>query len=327
MAVATSFAVLNYSGMLFNKGNTRTPLSSLIGGKVKTTNHVEFVTGQEYTVGGGSQPAISETASLTAPTTSFVTRAQKTNVTQIFQEAFGVSYGKQANMGTLSGLNVENQQANPMSEFDFQLAARMQKIANDVEYTFINGVFQKAANDGTANKTRGLLAACGNELKMNGALLTLWDIARCQKILASQNAPVDNLVLLCDAATMLQINYNASVNGLTIVPADRTINGINLASVITPMGVVYLLLGAYLPSGTAILMNPDVLAPVYQPVPGKGLLFCEPLAKTGAGDTYQIYGEIGFDHGPGWFHCKITGISTAMPGGATGATGATGLTF
>ena len=42
---ATSFGVLNYSGMLFNKGNVKTPLSSIIGSKAKTTNHVEFVTG------------------------------------------------------------------------------------------------------------------------------------------------------------------------------------------------------------------------------------------------------------------------------------------
>ena len=73
MAVATSFGVLNYSGMLFNKGNTKTPLSSIIGGRVAQTNHVEFVVGQEYTGGGnGSQPAISENASLTAPTPAVV---------------------------------------------------------------------------------------------------------------------------------------------------------------------------------------------------------------------------------------------------------------
>ena len=65
--LATSFGVLNYSGMLFNKGNTRTPLSSIIGGRAKITNHVEFVTGQECATGGGSLPSISETASLTAP--------------------------------------------------------------------------------------------------------------------------------------------------------------------------------------------------------------------------------------------------------------------
>ena len=324
---ATSFGVLNYSGMLFNKGNVLTPLSSLIGSRVKTTNHVEFVTGQEYTVGGGSQPAISENDSLKAPDATVVTRAQKTNVTQIFHESVGVSYAKMSNMGTLSGVNIENQQANPMSELDFQVAAKIQKINNDIEYTFINGVYQKAANDSTANKTRGLLAACGNSLAMNGAILTLWDVARAQKIIASQNAPVNNLILLCDAATMLQLNYDASRNGLTIVPADRTVNGIALASIITPMGVVYLLLGQYLPAGTAILMNAEVISPVIEPVPGKGNFFLEELAKTGAGQKYQLFGQIGLDHGPIWYHCKITGISTAMPGGATGATGATGLTI
>ena len=113
---AMSFGVLNYSGMLFNKGNTRTPLSSIIGGRAKTTNHVEFVTGQEFTSGGGAQPAISESASLTAPDATVVTRAQKTNVTQIFQESVGISYGKMSNMGTLSGINVAGQQANPMNE-------------------------------------------------------------------------------------------------------------------------------------------------------------------------------------------------------------------
>lgn len=121
---ATSFGVLNYSGMLFNKGNTRTPLSSIIGGRAKTTNHVEFVTGQEFTSDGGAQPAISETASLTAPDATVVTREQKTNVTQIFQESVGISYAKQSNMGTLSGINIVNQQANPMKSSIFRLLQR-----------------------------------------------------------------------------------------------------------------------------------------------------------------------------------------------------------
>ena len=92
---ATSFGVLNYSGMLFNKGNIRTPLSSIIGSRAKTTNHVEFVTGQEYSSAGGAQPAISETASLTAPDATVVTRTQKTNVTQIFQETVGGRFLRQ----------------------------------------------------------------------------------------------------------------------------------------------------------------------------------------------------------------------------------------
>ena len=312
--LATSFGVLNYSGMLFNRGNTRTPLSSIIGGHAKTTNHVEFVTGQEYTGGGaGSQPEISENASLTAPDASIVTREQKTNVTQIFQEAVGISYAKQSNMGTLSGVNIANQQANPMNELDFQVAAKMQKIARDIEYTFINGTYNKATSDDTVNKTRGLIPAITTNTKAMGSKpLGLWDIADMVKKIYGQNAPTQGLVLWCDATTMFQINADAVQNGLTVIPASREINGIALSSVVTPIGVVYLYLGECLPGGTALLLNLDVIAPVYQPVPGKGNFFLEPLAKTGAGEKYQLFGQLGLDHGPEWYHGKFTGIAQSF---------------
>ena len=310
--LATSFGVLNYSGMLFNKGNTRTPLSAIIGGRAKTTNHVEFVTGQEYTAGGdGSQPEISENASLTAPDASVVTRAQKTNVTQIFQESVGISYAKQSNMGTLAGVNIANQQANPVNELDFQVAAKIQKINRDIEYTFINGVYNKATSDATVNKTRGLIPAITtNVTAMGNKPLGLWDIADMVKKIYGANAPTDGLCLWCDAITLFQINADAVQNGLTVIPAAREINGIALSSVVTPIGIVYLYLGECLPAGTALLLNLDVIAPVYQPVPGKGNFFLEQLAKVGAGEKYQLFGQIGLDHGPEWYHGKFTGIST-----------------
>lgn len=312
--LATSFGVLNYSGMLFNKGNVRTPLSSIIGSRAKTTNHVEFVTGQEYASGGdGSQPAISETASLTAPDATVVTREQKTNVTQIFHESVGISYAKQSNMGALSGINIENQQANPINELDFQVSAKIQKVNRDIEYTFINGVFNKATSDATVNKTRGLVSAITtNVTDMSGKPLGLWDIADMVKKIYGANAPTEGLCLWCDAITLFQINADAVQNGLTVVPAAREINGIALSSVITPIGVVYLYLGECLPAGAALLLNLDVIAPVYQPVPGKGNFFLEPLAKTGAGEKYQLFGQLGLDHGPEWYHGKFTGISTTF---------------
>lgn len=312
--IATSFGVLNYSGMLFNKGNTRCPLSSIIGGRAKTTNHVEFVTGQEYNGGGvGSQPAISESASLTAPEATVTTRTQKTNVTQIFQESVGISYAKQSNMGTLSGVNIANQQANPINELDFQVATKMQKVNRDIEYTFINGVFNKAATDAEVNKTRGLVTAITSNVKAMGSKpLGLWDIADMVKKIYGANAPTDGLCLWCDATTLFQINADAVQNGLTVVPAARNINGIALSSVVTPIGVVYLYLGECLPAGTALLLNLNVLAPVYQPVPGKGNFFLEPLAKTGAGEKYQLFGQIGLDHGPEWYHGKFTGIAQSF---------------
>ena len=311
---ATSFSVLNYSGMLFNRGNTRTPLSSVIGGRAKTTNHVEFVIGQEYTGGGnGAQPEISEGASLTAPEASVATRTQSTNVTQIFMESVGISYAKQSNMGTISGLNVANQQANPISELDFQVAVKMQKVARDIEYTFSNGTFNTALSDSTVNKTRGLVSAItSNVTAMGNKPLGLWNIAEMLKKVYESNAPTQNLVLWCDAITMFQINADAVNNGLTVIPASREVNGIALSSVVTPLGVVYLYLGECLPAGTALLLNLDVIAPVYQPVPGKGNFFLEPLAKTGAGEKYQLFGQLGLDHGPEWYHGKFTGIATTF---------------
>lgn len=310
MAIATSFSVLNYSGMLFNKGNTRCPLSSILGGREKTTNHVEFVTGQEYTTAGGTQPAISETASLTAPEATVVTRTQKTNVTQIFHESVGVSYAKQSNMGTLSGINITNQKENPMNELDFQVAAKMQKVNRDIEFTFVQGTYNKATTDATINKTRGLTEAIeSNVIAMASKPLGLWNIADGVKKVYESNAPQEGLVLWCDATTMFQINADAVQNGLTVIPAAREINGIKLSSVITPLGVVYLYLGEFLPKGTALLLNLDVISPVYQPVPGKGNFFLEKLAKTGAGEQYQLFGQIGLDHGPEWYHAKFTGIA------------------
>ena len=310
---ATSFRTLNYDGLLFNKGNTRTPLSSIIGSKAKTTNHVEFVTGQEYEGGGdGSQPEISEDASLTAPTPTYVTREQKTNVTQIFQESVKVSYAKMSNMGTLAGLNVANQQANPMSELDFQVGVKIQKVNRDIEYTFINGVYQKAANDAQANKTRGLVNAIESNVKaMEGKALGFWDIADLMRTMDDNNAPIDNLTLWADSITLYQINADAANNGLTVIPAAREINGIKLSALITPIGgIVYLYQGQCIPTGTAFLLNLSVLAPVMQPVPGKGNFFLEQLAKAGAGEQYQLFGQIGLDHGPEWYHGKFTGIST-----------------
>lgn len=304
----------NYSGMLFNKGNTKTPFSTLIGGNRKYTTSTEFVTGQEYETAEGSQPKISEAASLTAPNSSVVTRQQKTNVTQIFQEAVGVSYGKMSNMGSLSGINIAGQQANPINEEDFQVAAKMAKIAQDIEYTFINGKFYKATNDNEANQSRGLLnAITSNILNADGKMLSFMLLCEAMKCIDDSNGDITNLVVGLDSTTRLQLNADAAANGLTIVGAGRDINGLALDKVLTPLGTVYLYTLKYLPTGTVVLFDPSVMGPVEQLVPKKGNFFLEELAKTGAGTKKQIFGQIGLDHGPEWYAAKITNISAVTP--------------
>lgn len=111
----------------------------------------------------------------------------------------------------------------------------------------------------------------------------------------------------------MQLNADAAANGLTIVNAGRVVNGIAIDTVLTPLGTVGIRSLKYLPAGTVAVFDPLVMAPVEQPVPGKGNFFLEELAKTGAGTKKQIFGQIGLDHGPEWYAAKITGLSTNMP--------------
>lgn len=304
----------NFSGMLFNKGNTKTPFSTMIGAHRKFTNHTEFVTGQEYETAEGSQPNISEAESLTAPDASVLKRGQKTNVTQIFQESVGISYGKMSNMGTLSGINVAGQQANPVSEEDFQIAAKMAKIGQDIEYTFLNGKYQKSTGDNVPNKSRGLLNAIkSNIVDADGKMLSFMLLCEAMKCIDDSNGDTTNLVVGLDSTGRLQLNADAAANGLTIVSAGRDINGIAVDQVLTPLGTVYLKTLKYLPTGTVALFDPSIMAPVEQIVPKKGNFFLEELAKVGAGTKKQIFGQIGLDHGPEWYSAKITNLSMRTP--------------
>lgn len=304
----------NFSGMLFNKGNTKTPFSTMIGAHRKFTNHTEFVTGQEYETAEGSQPDISEAESLTAPDASVLKRDQKTNVTQIFQESVGISYGKMSNMGTLSGINVAGQQANPVSEEDFQIAAKMAKIGQDIEYTFLNGKYQKSTGDNVPNKSRGLLNAIeSNIVDADGKMLSFMLLCEAMKCIDDSNGDTTNLVVGLDSTGRLQLNADAAANGLTIVSAGRDINGIAVDQVLTPLGTVYLKTLKYLPTGTVALFDPSIMAPVEQIVPKKGNFFLEELAKVGAGTKKQIFGQIGLDHGPEWYSAKITNLSMRTP--------------
>lgn len=307
-----SFNVPNYSGMLYNKANTKTPFLNMISGGVKFTNSVEFVCGQFYSSEEGEIPEISETASLTAPTASFVKREQMSNVTQIFMDAVAISYAKQSNMATLSGVNLAGQVANPQDELSFQVARKMEKLKRSIEKTFIQGTYKKATKDSEANKTRGMVEAITtNVITATDKTLDLWLVNDIVEKINDAGGDISNLVLLMNSTNLLQLHGNAVELGMPIGKEYMSAYGIQIRDLILPVGTtVHLALGEFIPEGTVLVINPSVVGPVEQPVPGKGNFFLEELAKQGAGTKYQLFGQIGLDHGPEWFHGKITGLST-----------------
>lgn len=304
--VATT-ALPNYSGILYRRGNTETPLLSIIGGRGRLSNSYRFVTGQEYSIPEATIPSISERQSLKAPEPVSVGRKQDYNVTQIFQTAVGSSYFKEASMGALSGVNNAGQQANPTSELDFQIAAAMRKLGTDIEKTLIQGVYHEAASPEDANQTRGLVEAIRtNTFDLGGVALSMWDLAELMTAMGDEGAVLDGLVLWCDSKTQFQLCAEAEAN--SIRPMDYEVNGIKITRIMTPVGNIDLRVGRYLPAGTALLLNLSVLSSVEQATPGKGNFFYEELAKTGAGTNGQVFGIWGLDYGPEFYHGKITGI-------------------
>ncbi|GAA1306014.1 SU10 major capsid protein [Saccharothrix xinjiangensis] len=80
-----------------------------------------------------------------------------------------------------------------------------------------------------------------------------------------------------------------------------------MTTIETDFGRLSIMLNRRMPPDTLQVVSLDQCAPVMLEKPGQGLLFSEPLAKTGSSDRAQIYGEISLEYGPEVAHGKITG--------------------
>ena len=313
MAVGTSFNLPNYAGELFTASPKKTPFLSMIGGLSggKTSDSFEFVTGQEYSLPEAGQPEISENQSLTAPTPSHIAREQKTNTCQIFHESIDLSYAKMSQGGKLEGLNLAGQSANPKTEEDWQIEQKLAKMATDVEYTFINGVYQKATSADVAPKTRGMFELCKDVTSVDAQSATLSKslLDAFYLELVKNGAAWDNMTMFVGATLKQQVTniyadqFNAQMN------MGEKKAGMNVVTIETDFGLINIVLNIFIPDGSILVADIAHIAPVFCPVPGKGVLFVEELAKTGADNKKQLYGQIGLDHGMAWMHGSITNLA------------------
>lgn len=81
------------------------------------------------------------------------------------------------------------------------------------------------------------------------------------------------------------------------VESSRTVGGVNVQTIETDFGTLNVMLNRFLPQGQIVVASLDQCRPVFLEVPGKGHFFAEPLAKTGASDEVQLYGEVGLAYG------------------------------
>ena len=310
--LGTTWNLPNYAGELFTADPTQTPLLSMIGGLTggKQTKNFEFPTAVLFDYPDAKQPEITEEASAKAPTASAIARKQESNVIQIHQEVIDLTYFKQSNSGRFSGINGSNQ-TNPIDEKAWQIQQKLIKIARDVEFSFINGKYQKATAANVANKTRGMLelAATVSTVDASSGELTTKMIKALMLEMADNGAYFNNMVLFAGAKQKQkitdlyekQLGYNQG--------APRNIGGMNITEIQTDFCKLGIVWDRFMPDDSILIADVAHVAPVFQEVEGKGVLFEEELAKIGASDRIQIYGQIGLAHGPAFLHGSITNLA------------------
>jgi len=92
---------------------------------------------------------------------------------------------------------------------------------------------------------------------------------------------------------------------------SREVGGVHVMTIETDFGVLNIMLNRYMPSGALEVVSLEECAPRFLPVPDKGFLFVEPLAKVGAAERSQIYGEVGLKYGNEKAHGKLLGVRAA----------------
>ena len=311
---------INLSGALYNKTRIDTPLFNAIPNRRNDARL--FITGATYDTGYPASPVagISETASLTAPAPIHWNRENAYNVTQIFQRAVSVSYRKLSNAGDLTNYGASTtpvaalagEQNNVPNELAFQITNQLDAMRLDIENVLLNGTFQDSKGAaGTADQTRGIIEAITtNVTALSGTpelkYEHLYDLA--EKVLMSGSPyALDQYITVMSFTQFKQLQKIITDEGIKV---SQSAAGTNLYEVLTPFGMMKVLPHRFCPVGTVVCICMPVMSNVEQPVPGKGNFFYETLAKDGASEKGQIYGQWGLDYGPEFLHAKITGLAS-----------------
>lgn len=319
--MGTTFNLPNYTGDLFAITPSSTPFLSAAGGLTggESVESTEFEW-QVYDLRAAGQNTATEGAD--APTGESRVRENVTNVVQIHQEVVDVSYTKLAADQLKSGTN--NALRNPVTdELDWQVEQMLKQIARDVDYSFIQGVYAKPADNTTARQTRGLL----NAITTNHVVAPDGDTSATGTQPSDLTADVvldllqqiwDNGGITEEETATIVVNSfqkrqltQAFITNRNYQENSRSMGGVSVSTIETDFGELSVMLERHMPADEVLVASMDMVSPVLLLVPDKGFLFAEPLAKTGARSRSQIYGEIGLRYGKESAHGKITNLTTS----------------
>ena len=161
-----------------------------------------------------------------------------------------------------------------------------------------------AVIDITTNMTAGTAAA--------GAALTKTFVLDMMQAVWTTHGinSAANPTLICNA-TLKRSLTKLFITDAGYQEQTRNVGGVSVTTIETDFGMVNIMLERNLPAHTLGFAHLGMCAPMFLLIPGKGFLFTEPLAKTGATERYQLYGEVGLKYGAEAAHAKLTLVSPA----------------
>ena len=241
-------------------------------------------------------------------------RFNASNVLEIHQEAVAVSYTKQGatkQCGAGAAAVTIGSTTIPADELAWQLDQQFKQVARDVEKTFLTGTYARPTDNTAPRKTRGLLQAittnvgtvAGGALTEAAVLDLFQDVWENGGIQEGETRTVIVNAALKRALTKIFIKDKGYEE------STRNVGGVNLQTFETDFGRANIMLDRYAPSDVLAVVSLEECKPAFLEVPGKGHFFAEPLAKTGASDKVQIYGEIGLNYGNERKHGKLTVVA------------------
>lgn len=313
-SLATTYTLPQYAGNVLMGSSTDTPFLDAIGGLAVDdpdllTNSVLFQWGVEL-LPDGAQPAIVEGADASF---SEVSGTGPFNVVQIFQEAVNVSYSRQGATGSLvpaSSTLTSAEQSAIRDILAHQVSLKLPKIRRDVNYSFVAGSYALPANNLTGRKTRGLIEATTTNVTDAGgvAMTEAMVLDMIQAVFTARGVVQGWEPTLMVAANQKRKLTDIFVRNAQFQQTSRRVGGANVQALETDFGVVNVMLERVVPTTVVQFAHLRLCRPRFMAVPGKGVFFGEPLAKTGASDKYQIYGEAGLEYGDEGYHGKLINL-------------------
>lgn len=306
----TTYNLPNYTGDLFLVSKEDTPFLSAIGGLTGGESAGSTLIEWQTEDMRDADITRQRTEGAQAPNGEERPRSRVSNVLEIHQEAVELSYTRQATtrMRSTDGekLVTIGTTTMPESELKHQLDLSLKQVARDVNKAFIAGTYQNPTDNTTPRKTRGLVEAITtNVVAGTGNLTEDLVLDTLQKVWEHGGIREGETRTILVGAKMKRALSKVFIKENGYRETSRTVGGVNVQAIETDFGACNIMLDNDVPADTLLVVSLEECAPVFLEIPGKGTFFAEPLAKTGAFDKVQLYGEIGLRYGAEQHHGKL----------------------